>query len=175
MNYGFVTASDLSRHLEEVHGGPSDRYQVMESQGPQVLQLEEEEHLSDVCPPVQIMTVSSSTPRDEVPKEIPQNIQIGTPPSLRVQQIQVINLGQPQQPQMQHEGVRTFKLIQPRKAVQVQLQEQIKSLDMKEELLQNHLEQLEHHQRASDTLKDTYQGIGVHQSYFLSFSGIPLT
>ena len=117
------------------------------------------------------MTVSSSTPRDEVPKEIPQNIQIGTRPSLQVQQIPVINLGLPQQPQIQQEEVRTFKLIQPRKAVQVQLQEQIKSLDMKEELLQNNLDQ----QRAWDTIKNTYmyQGIGVHQSYFLSFFGIP--
>ena len=112
MNYSFVTASGLLRHFEEIHEGQYDGDQDMAFQGQQELHRDEEkeQERSDVCPPLQIMTVSSSTPKDEVPKQVPQNIQVGSRPSLQVQPIPIINFGQ-QQPETQQVELKSCSTL----------------------------------------------------------------
>ena len=110
MNYSFVTASGLLRHFEEIHEGQSDGYQDMKFQGQQELQCEEEKEPLRGGPPLQIMTVSSSTPKNEAQTQVPQNIHVGPRPALQVQPIPIINLGQ-QQPETQREGVMSCSTL----------------------------------------------------------------
>ena len=91
MSYSFVSASDLSRHIEEVHG---DFAELLKEP-----QHEKKGESSNDSPPLQIMTVSSSTPKEnEVPKRIPRILRAGGGPSLQVQHVPIINLGQKQPP-----------------------------------------------------------------------------
>ena len=117
INYSFVSMSDLRRHVEEIHEGrQSDQDQSVDSQEPQVLQKEIQD-----SSPLQITTVSSSTPKeDEVPRKVPRILRATTRPRppLRVNQIQVADARPQINPPAPGQEVKVKLLPKPPKPIE---------------------------------------------------------